>query len=138
MRILVTGGAGFIGSHYVRTLLLGGYPGWQRAEVTVLDALTYAGNLANLEPVRGNSRLRFVRGDIRDAGLLGRLVPGQDAVVNFAAESHVDRSIASATDFVATNVAGVQAVAQACLDAGVGRLVQVSTDEVYGSAPDGS
>ncbi len=138
MRILITGGAGFIGSHYVRTLLSGGYPGWERAEVTVLDALTYAGNPANLAPVRGNPRFRFVRGDIRDADLLARLVPGQDAVVNFAAESHVDRSIASATDFVATNVAGVQAIAQACLDAGVARLVQVSTDEVYGSAADGS
>ena len=85
MRILVTGGAGFIGSHYVRTLLTGGYPGFADARVTVLDKLTYAGNLANLEPIAGSPRLTFVRGDICDAGLLGSVVPGHDLVVNFAA-----------------------------------------------------
>ncbi len=138
MKILVTGGAGFIGSHYVRTLLAGGYPGYEDARVTVLDSLTYAGNLANLAPVAVSPRLEFVRGDIADAALIGSLVPGHDAVINFAAETHVDRSIAGASPFVATNVAGVQVLLQACLEAGVGPLVQVSTDEVYGSVESGS
>ena len=138
MKILVCGGAGFIGSHYVRTLLGGGYPGWERSEVTVLDKLTYAGNKASLTPVADHAGYSFVQGDIRDPDLLSRLVPGHDAVVNFAAESHVDRSIADASGFVSTNVVGVQALAQACLGAGVSRLVQVSTDEVYGSAASGS
>ena len=138
MRILVTGGAGFIGSHYVRTLLSGGYPGYEQARVTVLDKLTYAGNLANLDPVAGNPRLRFVQGDICDAALLASLLPGHDAVLNFAAETHVDRSIDGAPDFVAANVVGVQVLLQACLDSGVPRVVQVSTDEVYGSIAEGS
>jgi dTDP-glucose 4,6-dehydratase len=138
MRILVTGGAGFIGSHYVRTLLAGGYPGYEHAQVTVLDKLTYAGNLANLEPVAASQRFSFVRGDICDAALLASAVPGHDVVVNFAAESHVDRSITGAASFVTTNAAGVQVLLQACLDAGIGRVVQVSTDEVYGSVASGS
>ena len=135
-RILVTGGAGFIGSHYVRTLLDGGYPGWADARVTVLDKLTYAGNLANLAAVAG--RFTFVQGDICDPGLLSALLPGHDVVLNFAAETHVDRSIARAAEFVATNVAGVQVLLDACLAAGVPRVVQVSTDEVYGSIAAGS
>jgi dTDP-glucose 4,6-dehydratase len=138
MRILVTGGAGFIGSHYVRTLLAGGYPGYEHAQVTVLDKLTYAGNLANLEPVAASQRFSFVRGDICDAALLASAVPGHDVVINFAAESHVDRSITGAASFVTTNAAGVQVLLQACLDAGIGRVVQVSTDEVYGSVASGS
>jgi dTDP-glucose 4,6-dehydratase len=138
MRILVTGGAGFIGSHYVRTMLAGGYRGFEDARVTVLDKLTYAGNLANLEPVSGSARLEFVQGDICDATLLETVLPGHDLVINFAAETHVDRSITGAAAFVATNVAGVQALLQACLDAGTPRVVQVSTDEVYGSVPSGS
>ena len=138
MRILVTGGAGFIGSHYVRTLLAGGYPGFEDAEVTVLDKLTYAGNPANLEPVASSGRLAFIHGDICDHALLAEVVPGHHAVINFAAETHVDRSITSAADFVAANVAGVQLLLRACLDAGVGRVVQVSTDEVYGSVARGS
>src|SRR6202044_325336 len=124
-------GAGFIGSPYVRRLVSEG-----GASVTVLDALTYAGNLASLEPVR--SEVTFVHGDIRDAKLLADLLPGHDAVLNFAAETHVDRSISGAAPFVATNVAGVQVLLQACLDAGVGPVVQVSTDEVYGSIAEGS
>jgi dTDP-glucose 4,6-dehydratase len=138
MRILVTGGAGFIGSHYVRTLLDGGYPGYADAQVTVLDKLTYAGNLANLEPVAASRRFSFVRGDICDAPLVATVVPGHDAVINFAAESHVDRSIIGAPDFVAANMVGVQVLLQACQDAGVPRVVQVSTDEVYGSVASGS
>jgi dTDP-glucose 4,6-dehydratase len=138
MRILVTGGAGFIGSHYVRTLLGGGYPGFEDARVTVLDKLTYAGNLANLAPVAASPRFNFVRGDICDPARLAAVVPGHDSVVNFAAETHVDRSTVEASDFVAANVAGVQVLLQACLDAGIRRVVQVSTDEVYGSIPAGS
>src|SRR6516162_7319439 len=122
MRVLVTGGAGFIGSHYVRTLLGGGYPGYQDAAVTVLDKLTYAGNLANLAPVAG--RYDFVRGDICDGALLADVVPGHDAVLNFAAETHVDRSIAGAAEFVTANVTGVQVLLDACMAAGVPRIVQ--------------
>ncbi len=138
MRVLVTGGAGFIGSHYVRTLLDGGYPGFGHAQVTVLDKLTYAGNLANLEPVAGSPRFSFVRGDICDAAVLASVVPGHDVVVNFAAETHVDRSITGGSGFVAANMVGVQALLQACVGAGVTRVVQVSTDEVYGSVASGS
>ena len=138
MRILVTGGAGFIGSHYARTLLGPGFPGYEQAQVTVLDKLTYAGNLANLDPVADNPRYSFVRGDICDASLLARIVPGHDVVLNFAAETHVDRSIAGARDFVAANVVGVQVLLQACLGTTVRRVVQVSTDEVYGSIAAGS
>ncbi|GAA0686391.1 dTDP-glucose 4,6-dehydratase [Streptomyces cellulosae] len=136
MRILVTGGAGFIGSHYVRTVLEGGYAGYEDAEVTVLDKLTYAGNRANL-PDR-HPRLDFVRGDICDLPLLLDLLPGHDAVLNFAAESHVDRSLEAAADFVRTNVVGAQTVLEACLRTGVERVVHISTDEVYGSIAEGS
>ncbi|MFE7130458.1 dTDP-glucose 4,6-dehydratase [Streptomyces sp. NPDC057638] len=134
-RVLVTGGAGFIGSHYVRTLLGGGYPAWADAEVTVLDKLAYAGNLANLEPVAGG--YTFVHGDITDTALLASVVPGHDVVVNFAAETHVDRSITGADVFALTNMVGTHRLASACLDAGT-RLVHVSTDEVYGSIDTGS
>jgi dTDP-glucose 4,6-dehydratase len=138
VRILVTGGAGFIGSHYVRTLLTGGYPGYGDAEVVVLDALTYAGTLESLGPVADDPRLRFVRGDVRVAADLDAAVPGCDVVVNFAAESHVDRSLRAAADFVTTNVLGAQQVFEAALRHGVRRVVQVSTDEVYGSTDEGS
>ncbi|GAA3443675.1 dTDP-glucose 4,6-dehydratase [Planomonospora venezuelensis] len=127
-RVLVTGGAGFIGSAYTRMLAADGIA------VTVLDKLTYAGNPANLEGVAHT----FVHGDVCDPVLLSQVVPGHDAVVNFAAESHVDRSIEGAAEFVRTNVLGVQALMQACLDAGIPRVVQVSTDEVYGSIDSGS
>jgi dTDP-glucose 4,6-dehydratase len=133
MRLLVTGGAGFIGSHYVRTLLTGR----DDVEVTVYDKLTYAGNLANLAPVADSPRYRFVQGDICDATLLDEVLPGHDAVVNFAAESHVDRSISGAADFVVTNVLGAQTVFDAALRNDVPRVVHVSTDEVYGSIPVG-
>jgi dTDP-glucose 4,6-dehydratase len=138
MRVLVTGGAGFIGSNYVRQALTGAYPALADAELVVLDKLTYAGNLANLAPVADNPRLRFVRGDICDARLVFELMRGVDLVVHFAAESHVDRSIQGAADFVVTNVVGTQTVLQGALDAGVGKFVHVSTDEVYGSIEHGS
>ena len=136
MRILVTGGAGFIGSHYVRTLLSGGYPGFENAAVTVLDKLTYAGNLANLAAVAG--RYEFAHGDICDPALLREVLPGHDIVLNFAAETHVDRSVVDAAAFVTTNVTGVQVLLDACLALGVPRVVHVSTDEVYGSIASGS
>jgi dTDP-glucose 4,6-dehydratase len=138
MRVLVTGGAGFIGSHFVRQVIGGAYAGLADAEVTVLDKLTYAGNEANLEPVAQDERLRFVQGDICDPSLVSDLMKGTDLVVHFAAESHVDRSITGAADFVLTNVLGTQYLLQAALDAEVGKFVHVSTDEVYGSIEDGS
>ena len=138
MRILVTGGAGFIGSNYVRSLLEPRWPVFADCEIIVLDLLTYAGTLTNLTPVLDSPRLRFVRGDIRDPGAVSAAMRGVDQVVHFAAESHVDRSIAGAADFVSTNVVGTQIVLQAALEAGVGRLVHVSTDEVYGSIETGS
>ncbi|WP_063727869.1 dTDP-glucose 4,6-dehydratase [Streptomyces sp. RTd22] len=136
MRILVTGGAGFIGSAYVRTLLDGGYAGYEDASVTVLDKLTYAGNRTNL-PAH-HDRLDFVQGDICDAELLRELLPGHDAVVNFAAESHVDRSIEDPSAFVRTNVLGTQTLLEGCLLSGVERVVHISTDEVYGSIERGA
>ena len=137
-RLFVTGGAGFIGSHYVRSLLTGAYPGFEDAEVTVFDKLTYAGNLANLAPVADTPRYRFVRGDICDPAALEAALPGHDAVVNFAAETHVDRSITGAADFAMTNFVGAQQVFDAALRHRVGKVVHVSTDEVYGTIPEGS
>ncbi|SFQ35724.1 dTDP-glucose 4,6-dehydratase [Amycolatopsis rubida] len=138
MRVLVTGGAGFIGSHYVRQVLSGAYPTLADAEVVVLDKLTYAGNEANLAPVADSPRLRFARGDICDTAQVTELMSGIDLVVHFAAESHVDRSILGSADFVLTNVLGTQTLLQAALEAQVGKFVHVSTDEVYGSIQDGS
>ncbi|MDX3639411.1 dTDP-glucose 4,6-dehydratase [Streptomyces sp. MB09-02B] len=133
---LVTGAAGFIGSHFVRDLL--GPAGPPDVEVTVLDALTYAGDPANLARVLGDPRLRFVQGDITDAALVEKLPTPGSVVVNFAAESHVDRSIAAAGTFVHTNVLGTQTLLDAALAAGARCFLQVSTDEVYGSIDAGS
>ena len=138
MRILVTGGAGFIGSHYVRTLLGDAWGLTRPAHVTVLDKLTYAGSLTNLAPVASDGRLTFVEGDILDRALVDRLMADHDAVVHFAAESHVDRSILGAADFVMTNVVGSQTLLDSALEHGVARFVHVSTDEVYGSIEHGS
>jgi dTDP-glucose 4,6-dehydratase len=136
MRVLVTGGAGFIGSHYVRELVSGSYPAFAGAEVVVLDKLTYAGSETNLAPVAG--KFEFVQGDICDPAVVTEQMRGVDVVVHFAAESHVDRSIEGSADFVLTNVLGTQTLLQGALNAGVGRFVHVSTDEVYGSIEEGS
>ncbi|MFH8632089.1 dTDP-glucose 4,6-dehydratase [Streptomyces lydicus] len=139
MNILVTGGAGFIGSHYVRTLL--GTPGAADCgRLTVLDKLTYAGNTANLATVWDDPRFTFVRGDVCDAGLVDKLVADHDTVVHFAAESHVDRSIAGASDFIMSNVVGTQTLLDAALhhQDSFGIFVLISTDEVYGSIDTGS
>ncbi len=138
MKILVTGGAGFIGSNFVRHALNDEYPGLEGVEVVVLDALTYSGNPANLAPVSSSPRFRFVHGDIRHEGVLDELMPTIDAVVHFAAESHVDRSVRDASIFVETNVLGTQKLLDAALRNGVERFVHVSTDEVYGSITEGS
>jgi dTDP-glucose 4,6-dehydratase len=138
VRILVTGGAGFIGSNFVRRVLSGEYPELADARVVVLDALTYSGNLDNLAPIADNPRYRFVHGSILDADLLDTLLPDVDAVVHFAAESHVDRSVRDATPFVVTNVLGTQTLLDALVRAKGKRLVHVSTDEVYGSIDEGS
>ena len=130
-RILVTGGSGFIGSNFVR-LQLGQYPD---VAITNLDALTYAGNPDNLADLAGDSRYTFVKGDIADRPFVTKLIAdgGFDAVVHFAAESHVDRSIDDATPFLRTNVIGTQNLLDAARAAKVPRFVQVSTDEVYGT-----
>jgi dTDP-glucose 4,6-dehydratase len=130
MKILVTGGAGFIGSNFVRHIL----EAHPDHEVVNLDLLTYAGNLENLADLEGRENYRFVRGDIADAGLLDRLfAEGVDGVVNFAAESHVDRSIEAPGHFLATNILGTQALLEAARRYRVNRFLQISTDEVYGS-----
>ncbi len=136
--MLVTGGAGFIGSHYVRSVLTGAWGLEEPERVVVLDKLTYAGNRANLDPVAGDDRLSFVRGDVCDAALVDALVAEVDAVVHFAAESHVDRSLEHARDFVETNVVGTQTLLEAARRHPVDRFVHVSTDEVYGSIDEGS
>jgi dTDP-glucose 4,6-dehydratase len=138
MRLLVTGGAGFIGSHYVRSLLTGAWGGAEPDSVVVLDKLTYAGNLANIAPVADDPRLRVVEGDILDRATVDRLMAEVDAVVHFAAESHVDRSILGASEFVMTNVVGTQTLLDSALAHGIEKFVHVSTDEVYGSIPEGS
>ena len=135
MNWLVTGGAGFIGSHFVK-YLLGKYPA---CRVINLDKLTYAGNLDNLRDVQENPRYCFVRGDIADAGVVEKIMgEGVDAIVNFAAETHVDRSIGDADDFIRTDIYGAFVLLEAARKHGVRRFIQISTDEVYGSIEEGS
>jgi dTDP-glucose 4,6-dehydratase len=138
MKLLVTGGAGFIGSNFVRRTIEDVYPELAGADVVVLDALTYSGNLENLASVADSARFQFVEGDIRDAELLDTLLVDIDAIVHFAAESHVDRSVRDASAFVETNVLGTQRLLDAALRAETPRFVHVSTDEVYGSIEEGS
>jgi dTDP-glucose 4,6-dehydratase len=137
VRYFVTGAAGFIGSHFVRELMSGAY-GVEPTGVTVYDKLTYAGNLENLASVADDPRFTFVQGDICDGPLLDQVLPGHDVVVNFAAETHVDRSIHGPQDFVVTNVVGTQTLLDACLRHGIPRTVHIGTDEVYGSIDEGS
>lgn len=132
MRLLVTGGAGFIGSNFVHYLLDA-----TDHEVVTLDALTYAGSKDNLAGVLESPRHDFVEGDIRNRELVDDLMADVDAVVNFAAESHVDRSIQSSEPFISTNVQGTQTLLDAACDTDIERFVQVSTDEVYGEITDG-
>lgn len=130
MNVLVTGGAGFIGANFVQYL----HRVEPQATLVTLDLLTYAGNIANLASLDGDPRHRFVHGDIADAGVVNELMrDGVDAVVHFAAESHVDRSIEDPSAFVRTNVVGTQVLLDAARRHGVDRFLHVSTDEVYGS-----
>lgn len=136
MRLLVTGGLGFIGSNFIRQMLEE-HPG---DSIVNLDKITYAGNPENLKDIAGDPRYTFVRGDICDAEIVGSVFREYpiDAVVHFAAESHVDRSIEDASVFVRTNVLGTHVLLEAALNHGVKRFVHVSTDEVYGSIKTGS
>jgi len=133
MNILVTGGAGFIGSNFI-FYMLDKHPEYR---IVCLDALTYAGNLKTLEPVMNNDNFRFVKGDIRDRGFIFNLFEEEnfDMIVNFAAESHVDRSIEDPGVFLETNIMGTQVLMDACREYGIERFHQVSTDEVYGDLP---
>jgi len=133
MKLFVTGAAGFIGSNYVRHVLA-----TTDDELTVFDALTYAGNRATLADVEGDPRFRFVQGDIRDRDAVARAMDGHDAVVHFAAESHVDRSIVSPDAFVSTNCDGTNVLCDVARRVGVERFLHISTDEVYGSIEEGS
>ncbi len=134
MKVLVTGGAGFIGSSFVRHVLAA-YP---QAAVVTLDKLTYAGRLENLEGVFDHPRHTFVHGDVADRTLVESVIQqGVDAVVHFAAESHVDRSITGADPFLRTNIVGTHVLLEAARVAGVRRFIQISSDEVYGPVPEG-
>ena len=138
MKILVTGGAGFIGSAFVRGLLDGTLAPAGEHEVIVLDALTYAGNLSNLESVNSLTSFEFVKGNILDGPLIDDLATSIDAIVHFAAESHVDRSIENSDQFFMTNVLGTQKLLESAKKHHVERFVHISTDEVYGSISSGS
>ncbi len=134
MRILVTGGAGFIGSNFVRHMLRK-YPDYR---IVNLDKLTYAGNLENLRDVAEHKNYEFIKGDITDPKLVNKLAKDADAIINFAAETHVDRSIVDAGDFVKTNVFGTYCLLEAAKKHNVAKFIQISTDEVYGSIEKGA
>jgi len=134
VRLVVTGGAGFIGSNFVRFMLRR----YDDLDVVNLDKLTYAGNLDNLRDVEDDARYTFVKGDICDAAVVRAALQGADAVVNFAAETHVDRSISGPQDFISTDVLGTHTLLEAVRELAIARYVQISTDEVYGSTETGS
>jgi dTDP-glucose 4,6-dehydratase len=138
MKILITGGAGFIGSNFVRMALTDKFPDFKVDELVVLDLLTYAGDEENLAPIATDKRYKFVKGDIRDLELAKKLMSQSDYVVHFAAESHVDRSIEGGSEFVSTNVMGTQVLLDAARNSNIKRFLHVSTDEVYGSISEGS
>jgi dTDP-glucose 4,6-dehydratase len=138
MKILVTGGAGFIGSNFVRMALTDKFPDFNVDEIIVLDLLTYAGDEENLAPIAADKRYKFVKGDIRDLELAKKLMSQTEYVVHFAAESHVDRSIEGGSEFVSTNVMGTQVLLDAARNSNLKRFLHVSTDEVYGSISEGS
>lgn len=138
MKLLVTGGAGFIGSNFVRMALTDKFPDFNVEQLTLLDLLTYAGDEENLKPIASDKRYKFVKGDIRDLELAKKLMQVADQVVHFAAESHVDRSIEGGSEFVSTNVMGTQVLLDAAKSSNIKRFVHVSTDEVYGSISEGS
>lgn len=138
MRVLVTGGAGFIGSNFVRMAIEGRLPGLEDAQLTVLDALTYSGTLTNLKSVENSPRFSFIHGDIRDPAIVKKAMEGHNAVVHFAAESHVDRSVNNSRIFVETNVLGTQTLLDQAVAQKLEKFVHVSTDEVYGSIDSGS
>jgi dTDP-glucose 4,6-dehydratase len=138
MNLLVTGGAGFIGSHFVRSVLAGRLWGLTDASITVLDKLTYAGSFANLGAVAESERLSFVPGDVCDAAVVDGALRGRDAIVHFAAESDTGRSLSGAAACAQTNVAGTQVLLDAAVRHGTARFVQVSTGRVYGPVQSGA
>ena len=133
-QILITGGAGFIGSNFIRYIL----DKYHSYRVLNLDKLTYCGNLENLKGISKNKNYRFIKGDIADTGLVNKVVKDCDIVINFAAETHVDRSIKDASSFVKTNVFGTYMLLEAAKNFGIKLFIQISTDEVYGSIDKGS
>lgn len=133
MKFLITGGAGFIGSHFIRLLLKD-----QENEIINLDKLTYAGNLENLKDVENNPNYKFVKGDIADKQIVDSLVKDVDCIVNFAAETHVDRSIVDARQFIDTDIKGTFTLVESARKNNIKRFVQISTDEVYGHILEGS
>ena len=136
MHLLVTGGAGFIGSNFVNMFFRGDFP--LISKITILDKLTYAGNLENLKESLSSESITFVNGDITDFDVVDKLVSQADGIINFAAESHVDRSIENSSEFIRTNIVGAQTLLESARFNEIGKFLQVSTDEVYGSIEFGS
>ena len=134
MNLLITGGCGFIGSNFIKYML----DNHQDCRITNLDKLTYAGNPENLGDIEKSRNYQFMRGDICDAGLVKRLMKDADAVINFAASTHVDRSIKNSEEFIRTNVEGTCVLLDAALQSNIKKFLQISTDEVYGSILEGS
>ena len=137
MKLLITGGAGFIGSHFTK-MVASGQLGLEITEITVLDKLTYAGKLENFSPCEPGKNFKFIQGDISDPKIVAEVIKNKDWVVNFAAESHVDRSIESSQEFLKSNIIGVGVLLEECMNNNVSRFLQISTDEVYGTIKSGS